>query len=232
MQNLNGAAPAVYERLPWEQTAPQWVRFYTNPVYDRVRSEREGTPIIDPKVYIEFPRAGEVDVLRREATEIDKRRFPDQWKAYQESRQDMPVGTPLATLFPGFPERVELLRFFKCYTVEQLAEMSEHGVQKIGLGGFEWRKKAQDFIATAQSSKGYHQLHRAIEDRDATIAALEAKIAALGARIDESKQPAAPAVDIQALIEAAVNAKLAAVVPQTTEPAAETARARKPKGGE
>lgn len=228
-QQANGVAPALYERAPWQaQEAPQFVRFYTHEDYDRAASERDGRPIIRAKPYIEFPRAGEIDILRREATDGDKMRFPEQWKRYQESREDTPVGTPLATLFPAHPEIVSTLRFFKCHTVEQLAAMSEHGVQKIGLGAFEWRNRARELLKAAEGSKGYHQLQRQLEDRDATILKLQAQMAALEARLSQpAPQPAQPAQDVQAMVQEAVAAQLAALRGQPAEPPA-----GQPIGGE
>jgi hypothetical protein len=208
-QQTNGVAPALYERAPWQvQEAPQLVRFYTHEDYDRAASEREGRPIIKAKPYIEFPRAGEIDILRREANEGDKQRFPEQWKRYQESREDVPIGTPLATLFPGHPEIISTLRFFRCHTVEQLAEMSEHGMQKIGLGAFEWRNKARELMKAADGSKGYHQLQRQLEEREATIGKLQAQMAAMEVKLS---QPAPqPAVDMQAMV-AAVAKQMASI---------------------
>jgi hypothetical protein len=221
-QQTNGQAPSLYERAPWQtQEAPQFVRFYTHEDYDRAASQREGRPIIRAKPYIEFPRAGEIDVLRREATEGDKMRFPEQWKAYQESREDAPVGTPLSTLFPAHPEIVSTLRFFRCHTVEQLAEMSEHGVQKIGLGAFEWRAKAQELLKAAEGSRGFHQLQRQLEDRDATIAKLQQQMAAMEAKLSERpQQPAQSTADVQALIRGEVAAAIAAERAQPTGQAA------------
>lgn len=209
-QQTNGLAPSIYERAPWQvQEAPQFVRFYTHEDYDRAASEREGRPVIHARPYIEFPRAGETDILRRAATEGDKVRFPEEWKRYHESREDTPVGTPLSTLFPAHPEIVSTLRFFKCHTVEQLADMGEHGVQKIGLGAFEWRNRARELMKAAEGSKGFHQLNKALEDRDATIAKLQAQMAALEVRLS---QPASqPAADTAAMIQAAVAQQLAAL---------------------
>jgi hypothetical protein len=195
--------PAEYQRAPWQaQDAPTFVRFYTHEDYDRAASQREGRPIIKAKPYIEFPRAGEVDILRREATESDKMRFPAEWKSYQEAREDVPIGTPLSTLFPAHPEIVSTLRFFKCHTVEQLAAMNEHGVQQIGLGAFEWRNKAQELMKAADGSKGFHQLQKALEDRDATIAKLQAQMAAMEMKLSE--KPQQPEQDLNAMVQAAV----------------------------
>jgi hypothetical protein len=216
-QQTNGQAPSLYERAPWQtQEAAQYARFYTHEDYDRAASEREGRPIIRAKPYIEFPRAGEIDVLRREATEGDKQRFPDQWKRYSEAREDIPVGTPISTLFPAHPEIISTLRFFRCHTIEQLAEMSEHGVQKIGLGAFEWRNKARELIKAADGSKGFHQLQKALEDRDATIAKLQAQMAALDVRLS---QPT-PAADVQGMIRSAVAEAVAAERTQSAGQAA------------
>lgn len=216
-QQSNGMAPSLYERAPWQtQEAPQFVRFYTHEDYNRAASEREGRPIIHAKPYIEFPRAGEIDILRREATDGDRMRFPEEWKRYQESREDTPVGTPLSTLFPAHPEVVSTLRFFKCHTVEQLAQMSEHGVQKIGLGAFEWRAKAQQLLKAAEGSKGFHQINKALEDRDATIAKMQQQMAAMEARLSERPQPTAPTVDIQAMVRSAVADVIAAERTQAT----------------
>lgn len=182
-QQTNGQT-SVYERAPWQQASgPIFVRFYAYEDYNRARSVAEGRPIIDVKDYIEFPRAGEIDILRRQATEGDKQAHPDAWRAYKESREQMPSGTPVATLFPAHPEIISLLRHFRVHTVEQLAEISDTAVQQIGLGGHEWRARAQELIKASEGSQGFHQLKKQVDDRDATIAKMQQQLAMMEARI-------------------------------------------------
>lgn len=190
------------------------VTFVTHIVHNEALSRTEGRPIFEPKAYFRLERVGERDVLMREATENDKRAYPEHWRAYQENRQAMPAGTPLAILFPTFPEIVATLEYFRVKTVEQLADLSDTGIQAIGMGGREWQAKAREFLATANDAGAFHELKAQLEKSDATIAKLQGIIEAMQRQLAEKPVIAAgPANEI-----AELKAQMAAMMAKIDQP--------------
>lgn len=185
----NGMDTSAYMRANVESDPRHFACFVAHQVHNEIKSKQEGRPIFETRPYFRLERAGERDVLMREATDEDKRQHPEAWRAYEEKRQQRPSGTPLAVLFPAHPEIVATLEFFKVYTVEQLAKISDTNMQTIGLGGREWHNKAVEFLKAAEGAQGFHALKREIEGLQATITKQTAQIAAMEAH-QASKQTA------------------------------------------
>lgn len=117
-----------------------------------------------------------------EVTEIDKMRFPSQWAAYQDGRKQVPDGIPIATLYPNEPDMVDRMRLVSIHTVEQLAELQETGIAKLGMGAREMVLKAQRFMETAGDNARSAALIAMKEQQDRVIAELQAQVAQLMAK--------------------------------------------------
>lgn len=164
--------------------------FYTRSVLNEAKSREEGKPVFEPKPYFRLERAGERDYLDREATEEDKAKYPELWRAHEEKRDPMPEGTPLAILFPQFPEVVATLEYHKVRTVEQLRALPDTAKQAIGLGAHEWRKKADEFLKAAEGAQGFHALKKAQEESQLTIQKLTEEISLLRGKLAEVEKGA------------------------------------------
>ncbi len=105
------------------EDARLFVEFVSRSVPDEVKSRDAGRPVSVQMDYIRIRQPGERDEILRPAHDGDRRRFSRHWAAYQEGRQELPAGTPLAILFPNNPEVVENLKYDKIFVVEQLAAL-------------------------------------------------------------------------------------------------------------
>jgi hypothetical protein len=152
-----------------------------------------GGPAYVAKDYVKIFRPVEHNlwVVDREATDLDKARFPRHWQAYQDNRAQIPDGFPIALLFPNDPDRVDILRSQRIHTVEQLAGVSEAALGRLGMGGRELREKAQDYLEKAGDREQWSAMQQAREQDQAVIAALKAEMAELASRFTQREGVAA-----------------------------------------
>jgi hypothetical protein len=174
-----------------------WVKFIKKSRRNAFRSEQEGRPIYEPVDYVQIQQPGERDQLVRPVREEDWHRFPRQWAAYQADSEQVPDGTPIQMLFPNEPHIVDLLRDLKILTVEQLAQLTEHGISRLGMDGRKYVQRAKGAMDKSENSKEVNRLSHELTDAQDRMAVLERanqvlqeRLAALeAARDDEEDEP-------------------------------------------
>jgi hypothetical protein len=137
------------------------VVFYTRVVHDPEESAKRGMPFSKPATYVRIQQPGERDTVDRPVKEVGDdavRRFPRQWQAFQAGKAPVPQGTPLEVLFPQAPEIPVNLHLVGVHTVQQLANLTAHGMETIGMGATMWKQKAVEFLKAAEGSAGFHKL--------------------------------------------------------------------------
>lgn len=155
------------------------VRFFRGKELHGLQSQEQGRPIFTGVDMCAIRQPGERDEWHGRATEMHKQRFPRQWEAYQQGVEAIPDGTPLAVLFPNEPETVENLRSLKIYTLEQLADLQENAIARIGQGGRNLVTKAQKFKEAATGYQAANRMNKELEDVKSEKAILEERVAAL-----------------------------------------------------
>lgn len=164
------------------------VQFRVGKRLDKAASDAAGRPIFIQQTLFCVRHPGERDETVVEATEFHKITHPRQWRAFEEGRQADAEGTPLAVLFPSAPEIVEHLRGMRVFTVEMLADISEEGLRRLGMGAREWKQKAQALMDKSAASAPMREMEAELQKRDAEIDVLKAQVALL---IDNARQQAA-----------------------------------------
>lgn len=137
------------------------VVFYTRVVHDPEESTRRGMPFSKSATYVKIQQPGERDNVDRPVRgDMDEaiRRFPRQWALFQAGKKAVPQGTPVEVLFPQTPEIPVNLHLVGVHTVQQLANLTAHGMDTIGMGAAMWKQKAGEFLKAAEGSAGYHKL--------------------------------------------------------------------------
>lgn len=132
-------------------------RFYMDAVLNKSLSEKEGRPIYVDKEMVEvripgdklFSWVGEVE-------EQHKQRWPEHYAAFKRGEQRASVGTPLEH-WPN-PElhksRVAELKACDILSVEELANVPDSTLPKLGMGARELREQARAYIAAAKDGAG------------------------------------------------------------------------------
>ena len=102
-------------------------------------------------------------------------------------------GTPIKGWGVISPAQQASLIHMNCKTVEDLAEINEGGMQRIGLGAHDLRNKARAWLQSMLDHGGTTIKIAALEQENAVLRAsvetLEKKVAELAARIPEDAAP-------------------------------------------
>lgn len=177
--SLKGAA-AVDDANEPGHDGNLFVKFEEEPVRNGARSALAGRDIFETKTMISIMIPGDSTTeIRRVASDQDKARFPVQWSRHQSSQhRDIPDGTPLGEFAPVNAAQRKELEHCNCFTVEQLAGLSDRQCEQFGGWGrslrdkaVKWLASAKDFAATNQVMEELAQMRR---DNEALRAQIEA----------------------------------------------------------
>lgn len=169
------------------------VQFFTEAVKDEGRSAEEGRPIFKEVVMVRIITPGSRDVMVTRASDRYKQRFPRQWERFQKMQDQTVDGTPLDQVPFLTVGQIAELKAINCFTLEQLAGMSDQLAQKMmGMHGL--RQKATAFLQAAKDSAPLTQMQAELEKRDNEIALLKAQLDQLVA----SQKAAASAAKVSA----------------------------------
>lgn len=164
------------------------VSFGYFPEPDQEASAKEGRPIFKEKVYITIIIPGERDVTHRAAWQKDFDRFPRQYAAFLNKRdQEAASGTPLK-LMPWLSlSQIKELEYFNCVTVEQLANMPDSTSQKF-LQIQKLKQLAKDYLQAAKEAAPLTKMRAELDERDNRIAALESQLAKVMEKLEEQEE--------------------------------------------
>ena len=136
-------------------------RFYMDAVQDMAKSEREGRPIYEDKEMLEIRIPGDrLFTFITQVREVDKQRFREQYAAFKRGEERATSGTPLeqwpnATLNKS---RVAELKAQNILSVEELSNIPDSVLPKIGPGARELRDQAKSYIDTAKEGAANSKL--------------------------------------------------------------------------
>ena len=134
------------------------VRFYKDAKHMKFKSEAEGRPIYEDRNYVSIICVGDnKNDHHKEVTDVDKERFPEEWDRFERGEEQMYAGTPLKE-WPGMkPSTIKMLEHFHIYVVEQLAELDDASIQRVGMGARELKAKAIAYVAKARDNAAGEQ---------------------------------------------------------------------------
>lgn len=138
------------------------VTFSAKGVESKVASLQNGRPMLVPQLMVRIQHPGERDWLEVRAEQHHCMKYREEYKAFCQGREGAPKGTPLSVLFPHMSELVDMLKHNKVHTVEQLAGLNDTAAQYLGMGGVEWRAKAQEYLEESEKAQPFVQLKEEI----------------------------------------------------------------------
>jgi hypothetical protein len=156
-----------------------FVRFYTQPIKNEEKSVLEGRPIYDDAEMIEIRVRGEKDnIVLREARPDDHVRFSEAHKFFREGKSLSDSGTPLSAWPSMSSAQVEELKYFKFFTVEDLAHAPESALGKFpGLRGL--RDRAVTFLEAAKGNAPLEKMNKELEDKQNQIDTMQKQLEAV-----------------------------------------------------
>ncbi len=175
-------------------------RFYKRAIHQTFESEKQGRPIYKDVIFCEYYPAGNT-LMRMDVPAYDhhKQRFAKQWAYYQTTQNEDggQLGTPLSQWAILSPADVENLRGMKIHTIEQVASMSDAGLQTMGMGvagmgAHVLRARAQAYLGAAQDSALPQKQAQEIEELRKALAEMKAMIAEGSAPKKKGKRTLSP----------------------------------------
>lgn len=181
--NFSGASnpdDTLYVEFYWYEPVDDWTH--------RITGEKKVLPKV-PYVLIQRP-GDHTTVIRTEAREDHKRRFPRQWLYFQTKEglidtKDLP-GTPLESWdeLKDKQDYILDLKSKRFFTVESVALASDAQVQGIGMGGLSLREKAKQFLKAQMGNEVKQELAK----KDEEIAELRRMVESLAEKIGEPEK--------------------------------------------
>ena len=186
---------------------PNYVKFEVRAVEDRTRSIEEGHFVPKDVIFAIVTPAGTKDRLEKPADEwiesieegIKQERIPAEWgPAYRKALQnfkdglELPEhGTPITNWPAISPAQTRVLLDINVRTIEDVAEMNEETLNRLGMGGRALKEKARAWLDSSEDTgkvaaevEGLRQANIALEERNAS---LEERLAKLEKQLQKEK---------------------------------------------
>jgi hypothetical protein len=161
------------------------VRFYSRTI-PMMRLGQRVHDCTETEDRIELRHAGEnLQVVDRVVRDSDKTQFPMQWQRYQEGKEQKPDGIPLNLLFPSNPGIVRALEAQSIFTVQQLANLSTHGIESIGMGAQTWVNSAVRYMEHINRGVDTHRFETTIQELEEHNAELNRQVIELRQTVDQ-----------------------------------------------
>ena len=128
-----------------------FVRFETRPKEDRNASIEAGHYVAKDVDFCVITPPGGSLVIDREVDDEIKSRYGAQYQAWKNGQEEPEEGTPIRHWPMLSPAQVENLLACNVRTVEELATLSEQGVQRLGMGGMALRQRAKAWFDAAKN---------------------------------------------------------------------------------
>lgn len=170
-------------------------RFFTEPVQNMAKSEKEGRPIFDSKSFIELKHPGDkswsfVEEIDENGMGLNRRdmggqmvgsdyaeRFPREFAAFKKGEARAMSGTPLDEWTPIPRTRVAELKAMNIFTVEEYADVQDNMLQKLGMNARAEREKARVFLAASKAGADEGKMAAEIAELRAMVERLTAPAA-------------------------------------------------------
>lgn len=180
----NGAFTRTNSFAPGQETI--FPRFYLDQVEDQVASSMQGRPIFRDEERVEIIMPGNPNTRPvHRVTEEHRQRWPKQYEAFKKGIELSPEGTPLEEWPRLRRSQILELKGLGFVTVEQVARMDDHAIQRIGIGGRQLREVALAFLDDAERNRLTEQLSAESERKDMQIATLQNQVTTLSEKLNE-----------------------------------------------
>lgn len=152
------------------------VQFYMGAIQDDNKSTEAGRPIYNDVECIKIFNSKD-NIIDRPVRDTDKQRWPRQYQAWKQSGVSEPgaAGTKLEHWPQISRAQAEEFRYFKIFTVEQLAEIPDSTLQGI-MGAQQLKTLAKAYVEAAKGGAPLLRMQKEMESKDLRITELEADV--------------------------------------------------------
>lgn len=164
------------------------VRFYMHPVQQTAKSIKAGRKIFKDTEYIEILIPGDKhSIIRRQASDLDRKRFAESYKRFRMGLANQTEGTPLSNLIWMTEAKIKEYEYFNIVTVEQLAEAADGSGAGAIMGFVDDKRKAEAFLESSKNEAPLVAMRAKLDERDAELETLKRQMQELSSKLD--KQP-------------------------------------------
>jgi cell division protein ZapA (FtsZ GTPase activity inhibitor) len=121
--------------------------FYMGAIRNRSESKKQQREVIDDVLKIKIVVPNQRDTVDRPATEADKKRFPKSWQAFLDGVEPPVEGHALEKWNQITKGELMMCQANHIKTVEQLAEIADVGLNRLGPGAQALKNNAKKFLA-------------------------------------------------------------------------------------
>lgn len=180
---------------------PAFAQFYTEAKHLPKASEQAGHYVAIDMDMVEVRQIGSVNSvkfkveqwLKQNDIEVTQGRMPSEHaEKYRESYrrwkagQELPIeGTPIKSWPVITPAQVKMVLEVGVRTVEELSELSDEGLKRIGMGAIELKNKAKAWMAASQDKGKLAQEMAALQQENSV---LKGSLDTLTAQVNELKK--------------------------------------------
>lgn len=169
--------PHDYTMDEWAKVAAENGRdscipeFYMNAKKNKAKSAEAGRAVHENVAYVRIHIPGDRNnTPDRPVKDEDKQRWPDQWKKFELLGESAPEGTPLEEWAYLDKAKVYDLKAQNIHTIEQVSELDDGAITRMGHGARDMVKKAKLHLKPPTAK---------IKDLNATILEMQNQISAL-----------------------------------------------------
>lgn len=160
-------------------------RFFIESIQDPIASEREGRPIFRDQERVELIIPGNnLNIPVEVVNASHKERWPKAYESFKAGIEMSADGTPLEQWPILRPAQIMELKALNLFTVEHVAEMSDHTIQRIAQGGMRLRELAKAYLDDAAASASLAKATADNERKDARISELEHQLNQMRSLLD------------------------------------------------
>jgi len=185
MQTFDGNIDHFDPRNPFAGDDRTPVQFYMGAWPDQSASELAGRPIFQDLEYIRIITSKDA-IIDRPLRDVDKQRWPRAYAAWKSTGVSEPgaAGTPLSAWPMLTRAQVEEYKYFKIYSVEQLAELPDTVGQQL-MGFQKVKAMAKAYVEVAKGQAPLLQMQAEIETLKNANAALMDQLAKMNTSLEK-----------------------------------------------
>jgi len=160
--------------------------FFIDAVHMTALSEKEGRPIFEDREFIRIIPIGDnkTEVVK-EATDEIRQRFAEEYGVFKRGAGQTFSGTPLNQWPVMTPAQIKQFNHFNVYTVDQLSDLDDIAINRVGPGTRDWVEKAKAFLVHAKNSADAQKFAAENERLKDDMAQLRATVAQLSKHIED-----------------------------------------------
>jgi len=128
-------------------------------------TKKKGYAVFDDVTMIRIQVPNQVDCVPRPLQEADKTRFPKSYQAYVTGKEAEEDGFPLEQWPQLTSGELKVCHANMIKTVEQLANVADSAIHRLGQGGVGMKDRAQKFISSLGDTEALRKENKALKKR-------------------------------------------------------------------